>query len=223
MPFIDIHTHQIDCTENEMAIFNVDDMFTFDFQNNKHLLSVGIHPGVLQPNYTEKSLQFLKEIVHNKNVLMIGECGLDRNIKVDFDLQRKVFIQQLELAETIKKPVIIHCVRAFDELILIKKQHNPSVPMIIHGFNNNIDIALKIIENGFYVSLGSQLHHSGSNPAKTIESIPLNRLFLESDDKNHSISSIFAVASSILNVKPVFLEEAIRKNYETIFYATDSL
>jgi TatD DNase family protein len=127
------------------------------------------------------------------------------------------------LAELLKKPVIIHCVRAFDELMSIKKKNNPQVPLIIHGYNNNQQIAQALVKQGFYLSLGTQLLNPSSNPAKNIKTIPLNRLFLETDDKNHTISSIFAVASSILNLQQTLLEDVIRENYEKIFYATNSL
>ena len=59
--------------------------------------------------------------------LALGECGLDKKVQTPLDLQQEVFERQLTLAEKYKKPVIIHCVAAFQELIAIKKKLKLSV------------------------------------------------------------------------------------------------
>ncbi|MBP6387099.1 MAG: TatD family hydrolase [Pseudarcicella sp.] len=223
MSLINIHTHHIEPHTNAIQVLNIDEIASFDFQVNTHKLSLGIHPNKIIEATFDADFEILTQMAKHQNVIMIGECGLDRNSAVNFELQKKVFTAHLKLAELLKKPVIIHCVRAFDELMSIKKKNNPQVPLIIHGYNNNQQIAQALVKQGFYLSLGTQLLNPSSNPAKNIKTIPLNRLFLETDDKNHTISSIFAVASSILNLQQTLLVDVIRENYEKIFYATNSL
>lgn len=223
MSLINIHTHHIEPHTNAIQVLNIDEIASFDFQVNTHKLSLGIHPNKIIEATFDADFEILTQMAKYQNVIMIGECGLDRNSAVNFELQKKVFTAHLKLAELLKKPVIIHCVRAFDELMSIKKKNNPQVPLIIHGYNNNQQIAQALVKQGFYLSLGTQLLNPSSNPAKNIKTIPLNRLFLETDDKNHTISSIFAVASSILNLQQTLLVDVIRENYEKIFYATNSL
>lgn len=214
--FIDIHTHNQTTEENTLKIVNAPQSHAFSVQT-PNLFSLGLHPWYLDKNTIENDFEKLEQNVKNQHVVTIGECGLDRNIDVDFEFQKEVFIQQIQLAEHLQKPVIIHCVRAFPEIISIKKKLQPSIPMIIHGFNNNSQICEQLIEHQFYISLGAALINPNSNASKVIKMIPKEKLFLETDDKNCTISSIFALASAYSNVPIEILQEIIINNFNRIF------
>jgi TatD DNase family protein len=109
--------------------------------------------------------------------------------------------------------MIIHCVKCFNELISIKKIVRPKIPMVVHGFNNNIEIAQTLIEKGFYLSLGAALFNDESNAQKVIKQISLEKLFFETDDKSNSINQIYANVSFLLNIQQNTLEDVIFANY----------
>ena len=113
--------------------------------------------------------------------------------------------------------MIIHCVKAFDELIRIKKELNVRVPMIVHGYNNNKQIAAKLLENNFYFSFGKALLKEDSNASKIISTIPIGQLFLETDDTDIPIKSIFEKASHYLQMNEAALKEKIYLNFKRIF------
>jgi TatD DNase family protein len=98
----------------------------------EHYFSVGIHPQNINEQW-ENDLENLKMISQNPKCLAIGECGLDALVNIDENLQKKIFEAQILWANQIQKPVIIHCVKRFQELIPFQKI--AKVPMIIHGFN----------------------------------------------------------------------------------------
>ncbi|MES2517194.1 MAG: TatD family hydrolase [Bacteroidota bacterium] len=214
--FIDIHTHNQTPEEGALKIINAPQFWDFSEQTSTYF-SLGLHPWYLDKNTFESEFEKLEQNAKNQQVAMIGECGLDRNTDIDLAFQTEIFIRQIQLAERLQKPVIIHCVRAFPEIIAIKKKLNPSVPMIIHGFNNNLQICQQLIQHQFHISLGAALLNPNSNASKVISMIPKEKLFLETDDKNCTISSIFVLASTYRNVQIEILQESIKNNFNRIF------
>jgi len=185
--------------------------------------SVGLHPWYIKQENIDKDFEELAQLAKHPNVLAIGECGLDRLIDLDMNIQEEVFIRQIHLAETLQKPVIIHCVKAFSDLIALKKKLKPSIPMIVHGFNNNAQICQQLVNHQFYLSLGSALLNSESNASKNILTIPIQQLFLETDDKNCFISTIFAHASTYLTEPVEVLQEQILQNFKRVVSADSSV
>ena len=122
----------------------------------------------------------------------------------------------MALAEKHQKPVIIHCVAAFQELIAIKKNRNVSVPMIVHGFSKNELVAKELLANGFYLSFGKWLI---LNPELEVvfQSVPNDRFFLETDTIAKEIQEVYALAAKYKNIEINSLEEIILKNYNTVF------
>jgi Tat protein secretion system quality control protein TatD with DNase activity len=90
-------------------------------------------------------------------VVAIGECGLDRNIDLPLDIQTSIFKRHIELAETLQKPLVIHCVRAFSELIALKKNTKSTVPWIIHGFHKKEEVFQQLLKHDFYFSFGAAM------------------------------------------------------------------
>ena len=161
-------------------------------------------------------MQFIESKLQTKNCLAIGECGLDKRIDIAIDLQQIVFEKQLALAEKYQKPVVIHCVAAFQEVIEIKKQLNISVPMIIHGFSKNEQVAKSLLENGFYISFGKYLLRNPEMEA-VFTSIPNDRFFLETDTVDETIAEVYALAAKYKGLEIGELKAIIQKNYTTVF------
>ncbi len=160
-------------------------------------------------------MDMLKLYSINKRVLAIGECGLDRLCDTPFPLQIKVFTEQIMWANEVAKPLLIHCVKAHRETISLLQDCKNLMPVIFHGFNNNQEIAKQIINNGYYLSFGKSLF----NP--TIEnlfsSMPIDKIFLETDDSNGDIQSIYKQAAKIKNTSIDQLNLQIHLNVQQVF------
>ncbi|WP_427873838.1 TatD family hydrolase [Flavobacterium sp. MMS24-S5] len=213
MEYFNFHTHQFTNQSNVVELVN---QYPKDFDETISFYSIGIHPWYIDENRIDEDLRIIEEKLQNPNCLAIGECGLDKRIEVPFDLQISVFEKQLELAEKFNKPVVIHCVAAFQEVMAIKKKMKIRVPMIIHGFSKNNQLAEQLIAAGFYLSFGKYLL---KNPdLKTVfQNVPNDRFFLETDTIEESIQQVYELASGYkcLNLKE--LQGVILSNYKRLF------
>lgn len=209
--FINIHTHS-QIFDAHLELVNL-----FLQQNDRvKYYSYGLHPWHIDDNYRD-DLEHLRDITQEKGCLAIGECGLDKNSEVDFELQQKVFIEQIKIANKLKKPLIIHCVKAFNELINCLNHNDNQVPVIIHGFNNNENIARVLTEEGYYFSFGKALLGYESNAAKAIKTVGRKRFFLETDDKDLSIKYIYLKAGELLGVNDEIIQMQIESNFKEVF------
>ena len=213
MEFFNFHTHQF---TNQPDILELVNRYPQEFNATISFYSVGIHPWYIAEDRIDADLKIIEEKLQTENCLAIGECGLDKRIEVPLYQQIIVFKKQLALAEKYKKPVVIHCVAAFQEVIAIKKEMKISVPMIIHGFSKNIQIANQLIAAGFYLSFGKYLLR---NPElKTVfEQIPNDRFFLETDTVEESIKQVYDLAAEYKNLNIKELQQIISSNFKEVF------
>jgi TatD DNase family protein len=162
----------------------------------------------------------MEEKLQLQNCLALGECGLDKRIEISMEIQTQVFEKQLALAIKYKKPVILHCVSAYQEIIEIKKRLQVEVPMIIHGFSKNSTIAKSLLDNGFYLSFGKYLLR---NPEleSVFKSVPNDRFFLETDTIEETLEEVYQLAAKYKNIKVSELQEIIEDNLKNIFYSTE--
>jgi TatD DNase family protein len=151
------------------------------------------------------------------NVLAIGECGLDKVCDTPWDIQEAAFRQQVLLANRLSKPLMIHCVRAFNELDLVLKELDNIVPVIIHGFNKNPALAAALLAKGYYLSFGAALLRTGSPAASSLIHTPADRMLLETDDSGSGIKDIYLQAAQLLKTGEEDLILQIDHNFKTVF------
>ena len=178
--------------------------------------SIGIHPWHIVEDRIDADLEIIESKLNDEMCLAIGECGLDKRIETPMALQQMVFEKQLVLAEKYKKPVVIHCVAAFQEVIAIKKKMAISVPMVIHGFSKIKETSEQLIANGFYISFGKYLLR---NPELELvfKSIPKERLFLETDTIEEGIAAVYGLAAKYRNIEMEEMRAIINANFDTVF------
>ncbi|CAD0008797.1 TatD family hydrolase [Flavobacterium salmonis] len=216
MEFFNFHTHQF---TNNPDILELVNQYPQDFDASIPFYSIGIHPWYIVENRIDAHLKIIEEKLKQNKCLAIGECGLDKRIEIPFDQQIIVFEKQLYLAEKNKKPVVIHCVAAFQEIIAIKKKMKISVPMIIHGFSKNIQISNQLIKEGFYLSFGKSLLRNSD--LKTIfQNVPNDRFFLETDTIEENIDKVYDLASKYKQLTIRELKSIITSNFEVVFNAS---
>ncbi len=177
--------------------------------------SGGIHPWYIVENKIEEDFIHLKKAMNNDQFVAVGECGLDRLCDVDFKLQEKVFIRHIELANSIAKPIIIHCVRAFPETLKLLRDFKVNVPVIFHGFHSRLSVAMDIIEQGYYLSFGESLFKPYGEVV--FSGIPPQSFFLETDNSNYSIYEIYNQACRIKNIPLENLHLQLHKNTRNVF------
>lgn len=169
-----------------------------------HWFSVGLHPWDVTGD-DENELESIGEMAQNPQVLAIGECGFDTLKGPAHDLQEQAFIRQVEISERVRKPMILHVVRDFDSVIRLRKQLNPTQPWLIHGFRGGLQQANQLYTHGIQVSLGLK-----ANP-QTLQQIPSDRLFLETDGLC-PITHVIQTAAAARNQSAVTIEEQIINN-----------
>ena len=207
--FFNIHTHVSVHPESEILSLAPEELST---DNRSFYASVGIHPWTLTEENADIQWETLHESIKDKRIVAIGECGLDKLKGPSMELQTAIFKQEATLAENCSLPLIIHCVKAFNELIQLKKEISPCQPWIIHGFRGKLPLTLDCIRHGFYLSIGSRFQ------ADALKAIPLDRLFIETDESEESIESIYQRIAEIKGISQQELLEAINKNVREVFF-----
>ena len=211
--FYDIHTHRAnpqnddDCTR----IINVD---VLQFEKTKALcehsvFSCGIHP--CDSENSETQMARLLEIAKDSRIVAIGETGLDKLRGASLDIQLSVFKKQIELSENLYKPLIIHCVKAWHELIGVRRETKPTQPWIIHGYRGKPEVTKQLVNEGFLFSVGNKIN------TLSLPLIPLDSLFCETDESEISIREIYLQVAKTVNADVQEFAAIIEKNVQRIF------
>lgn len=204
--FVDIHTHQ---QANLLNTFSVVQYYDgLDIQKN--YFSVSIHPKDLVDVNTI-NWEEISALATHKNCIAIGETGLDKFVG-DIDAQTKLFIKHIELANKVNKPLIIHCVKAFEECFKILKNQNLNSKVLFHGFNKNIELAKQILNKNYYLSLGSNYLKKYEENIDFYRNIKFQNIFLETDNRMELIEDIYSRYDENLQISKNDFVEYINKN-----------
>lgn len=214
MKYYDIHTHKNYTNKDVVSILNCDagDFSTFCDLDLQHIFySLGLHPWKIKGENWADNIDYIEKNAILENIKAIGECGLDKLCNTTWKLQMKTFIVQIEISENIRKPLIIHCVKAFDELIALKKEINPKQAWIIHGFRGKPQQTEQLVKQGFFLSFGTKFNKD------SLRIIPLDRLFLETDDvMNETIKEVYIKISKSLGINLKALMNQISLNIQSV-------
>ncbi|MFY8067206.1 MAG: TatD family hydrolase [Flavobacterium sp.] len=211
--FINLHTHKF---SNLSDVIEVVNQYPWEFNSILSNYSIGIHPWYIDEKRLNNDLKIIKKKLQLKECLALGECGLDKRIEIPLDVQISVFKKQLEIVKQTKKPIVLHCVAAYDEVIAIKKEMKIDNPMIIHGFSKNDQVAQSLLKNGFYLSFGKYLLR---NPdlEKVFTFAPENQILLETDTIEESIYQVYEKAALIKGISIDELKTIVFTNFSRIF------
>jgi len=215
--YINFHTHQTTYNDNTLSVVNLTLNELGKQKTLSQYYSVGIHPWKAQQYIP---IEKLNKLVNIRNLIAIGECGLDKRKGPDLTVQFDVFKKQITLSENIQMPLIIHCVKAYSEIIKLRKDIKPKQPWIFHGFNASKETMEQALQYGFYFSFGDALLKNNSKASQALPFVPHNRLFLETDDKAElSIESIYKKSCAILNLDLFQLQLITQDNFNRLFNA----
>lgn len=198
MLYIDFHTHYLPTENGVVAVVAGRDTW-------------GIHPWQVGQSPLPKDLEEAAE-VDWETLLAVGECGLDATRGPSMALQEEVFLQHIALSERLGKPLIIHCVKALDRLLRLRREQNPTMPWMLHGFRGKPQQLRSLLDAGFYVGFG--FRHN----AESLRLCPLERLLLESDDEQNPISFLYNKVAAERGMETADLCDEMGKNYQKFFF-----
>ncbi len=169
--------------------------------------TAGLHPTDMDEKF---DYDFYKKLAEAPKVVAIGECGLDyfRLPEKTKEKQKEVFTKHIQLAQEVKKPLMIHCREAFSDLIDILTANRPalnSVPGVCHFFSGTIEDAQKLMDLGFSFSFGGVITFAREYE-KLIKFIPLDKILLETD-----APYVAPVPYRGKRNEPLYVEEIARK------------
>ena len=213
MRYLNLHTHSASGNDDVLEIIN---RYPHEVNELPPFYSIGIHPWYIDKDNLEQQMMVIDISAAHPGCLAIGECGLDSRIETPVELQEPVFKSQLEIAMKHGKPVVLHLVGAFDRLIAIKRELNPNVPLIIHGFSKSSEMAQQLEKEGFYLSFGKYLLR---NPGlrEAFEAVSTDRIFLETDTAEETIAEVYQKASSYRGCSVEEMKQTIAQNFNTVF------
>ena len=208
--YFDVHTHSADrFPAGEIVSLNVDSGFIASEIVNA---SVGIHPWLLSEAEVDRQWNQLLELVKDRRVVALGEVGLDKLKGPSLEFQETIFRKEIALSEEMSLPLVIHCVRAFNELLLLRKELKPAQPWIIHGFRGKKEVAEMLLKAGCYLSFGSSFQETA------LCAVPLNRLFIETDDSDENIERLYQRIADVRGEALEVLAEGVKKNVKEVFF-----
>lgn len=193
---------------------------------------VGIFPEEVKC-FTDKTLSNMENIIKNNDrIIGIGEIGLDYYWDKSFvDLQKEVFIKQIDFANQMNLAINVHCREAYFDTLNILKEYNKNSKVIMHCFSGSLEFAKECIKQGIYISIGGVVTFKNAIKVKEVaQNIPLEYLLLETDDpyltpvpyrgKENQPSYVKYVAQEIASLRGATFEEianATTQNAKSIF------
>lgn len=204
---INIHTH---FPTLQPGAFEIESVYFGQTQTpcSRHR-SVGLHPWYLDGIDLEEADKWLQEQAASADTCAIGEAGLDKVSKTPWDQQVLAFQRCVAVSESTKKPLILHCVRAYSEIIVLKKEWKPRQAWIFHGFDKNLPTAAMLLRAGCFLSFGSALFKENSHAAESLLATPNGRFFLETDASTTTIEAVYEKAASIRRLSIRALEQLL--------------
>lgn len=207
---IDIHTHRITNNASDIVSISAD-----DYTPHIKACSIGIHPWHISPNWQDQ-IDRIRNLASAPNVYMIGECGLDNvRLTASTEEQETVFRHHIDISEQARKPLIIHCVKAIDRLIAIKKEIQPRQTWILHGFRGKPQQAVQLLAQGIELSFGPHF-----NDKSLLAAYQQHRLWLETDDSTSTIAEVYNQASQSLGTSIESLKNLIAQKARILFPAS---
>ena len=187
---------------------------------------VGVFPEEVK-DFSDKTLSDMEEIIKsNPKIIGIGEIGLDYYWDKSFkELQKEVFIKQIEFANQMNLPLNIHSREAHLDTLEILKKYNKNSTAIMHCFSGSLEFARECIKEGIYIALGGVVTFKNAKKTKEVaKNIPLEYLLLETDDpylapvpfrgKENQPMYVKYVAEEIANLRGITPEEVAKTSTE---------
>jgi TatD DNase family protein len=204
---IDIHTHRAASDGSSICNLSPSDFAT---HTPTAYCSIGYHPWSLADN-PAPDWDLLRRVATHPHVVAIGESGLDKACDVPLAVQEEAFRRHIHIAMEVHKPLIVHCVRAFEELMAVTKEMDIDVPIVIHGYRRGQELVTPLLRAGFYLSFGERYQ------TDALVAVPLERLFLETDESRIPVATLYERTAALRGMSVPALMQAVRMNVKRVF------
>ena len=207
---IDIHTHTLPI-HPEMAIWNCTPT-TLSLLSQIKYASFGLHPWTLSTSSLSSDEVLLQQSLDNSCFIALGEAGLDKLCNTPYELQMQALCFQAKLADKLNIPLILHVVKAHNEVMRLKSELKPRNAWIIHGFRGKPELAQQYLQADFYLSFGERFN------SQSLAIVPHDKLLFETDDSRLSILEIYKQTAHILSLSTDKLITQTRQNIDKVFF-----
>jgi TatD DNase family protein len=215
--YIDIHNHG---SIPEMGKFQVENLMTHENREPQNIdnlsFTIGVHPWFLTSENMEQHIGIVANYSADENIVAIGEAGFDRLKGPSYSIQKIAFAEHVKIANKVSKPLFIHCVRAWDDLLSAHKKLRPSTPWIIHGFRGKKELARQLTDKGMFLSFWFDFILEPES-SRLLQSLPKDRIFLETDGSGADIKKIYNKVAGDLEISVENLKALIYENYNEVF------
>ena len=204
-----IHNHIKDYPDKNVLDIGIDEKEAA----NAPLFSIGIHPKLIDNTFDEK-FKIVSHLASLPNCAAIGECGIDVFSSATVSEQKEAFIKHLNLAQQYNKPVIIHCVRAYSDIISALNATRFSQPLVMHSYNGNIQTTQQLIRReNIYFSFSDKCLTPNCSASKSLDIIPLERIMIETDNSSSPLKPIISLIAENKRVG----EDVVEKSNNQLF------
>ena len=216
--YIDIHTHN---AKPAKGIFAVENLMAHENlipgTITAKAFTAGIHPWHLNEFNRDQLLEYVSNVAGDPNLIAFGEAGFDKLRGPSVELQTSTFAEQVKIAGEYNKPLVIHCVRAWEELLAAHRKMKPLTPWLVHGFRGRQELALQLIKRGMYLSFWFDFVMRPES-AELLRFLPNDRIFLETDGADVDIRDIYRKVSIDLGMNAEELKRIVFNNFSALFF-----
>lgn len=217
VPFIDIHTHSKRHENETITVRNLFPGDSIEAFSGRNFYSAGLHPWYLKTKeQNNELLKMLEEALEFDHVCFVGECGLDKIVETDFEEQKRVFRAQSFMAEEFKRPLVIHCVKAYSEILELHKKLHPEMPWIMHGYTGNVETTQQMAKKLIHFSFGEILFKANAKAIESFKNLPLERIFFETDEHGGDVAEIYKKGAELKNISIDTLANAVWNNFSRV-------
>jgi TatD DNase family protein len=217
IPYVDIHTHAVCYDEKTVTVQNIFPGEGFAPFSGRNFYSVGLHPWHTgSPHENNIALQMVKEALEFDHVIFVGEAGLDKLHNSDFAEQQRVFKAQAFMAEEFQYPLLIHCVKAYNEVFELKKSMQPAMPWIFHSYSGGLELTQQLLKLKFMFSFGNLLFNRNARVVEAFKWLTLDKIFFETDELEANVDVIYEQGAKIKGLPVEVLKDAVWKNFNRI-------
>jgi TatD DNase family protein len=215
--YIDIHTHG---SAVITGIFAIENLMAHEERTPGDITaqpcSYGIHPWHLNKKTIDQLISNVQSFSSSPALVAIGEAGFDKLRGPDIETQTRAFEAQVIISEAIRKPLFIHCVRAWDELMPAHKRLRPKMPWLIHGFRGNVELAMQLLSKGMFLSFWFDFVIRPESSG-LLRSVPKEKIFFETDGADTDIRTIYDKVAGDLDMGVDELKSIMLANYNKFF------
>lgn len=217
IPFLDIHTHSNRFAQDTVTVQNIFPGEGFAAFTGRNFYSVGLHPWhIASKKENNEALQLVEEALEFDHVIFVGEAGLDKVVDNNFAEQERVFEAQAFMAEEHQYPLVVHCVKAYNEIIELRKKMNPVMPWILHAYSGSLELTQQLSKFGFLFSFGELLFNPDAKVIESFKYLPLDKIFFETDEMENGVNMVYEQGAKLKELSLEEVKAAVWRNFNKI-------